>query len=61
MSIESRSVMESAPHGDFVTIAALHVKEGRIAEARKLLQSAMKAERWEEAEIIRNMLGDFLV
>ena len=53
--------MESAPHGDFVTIAALHVKEGRIAEARKLLQSAMKAERWEEAEIIRNMLGDFLV
>ncbi len=55
MSLESKPERE-APIGYFITIATMHIKDGNLAEANKVMQSAILAKRYDDAEIIGQLL-----
>ncbi|MCK9352352.1 MAG: hypothetical protein WCT49_04800 [Candidatus Paceibacterota bacterium] len=49
----------TAPHGDFETIAKMHLKDGHPEEAQKLMESAIRVGRDDDAKKIEGMLGAF--
>jgi hypothetical protein len=52
------SCERSAPTGDFITIAKMHIDAGHPEEAKKLMSCAEKIERFADALQIKDLLEE---
>ena len=56
MSLETPLQTEHPLDANFINLAKMHIKYGNLKEAEKVMQSAIKAHRLDDAGIISQLL-----